>query len=337
MRFCTALVALGQGRFELDGTSRMRERPIGQLVEVLQALGAGVEYLGRDGYPPLAVHSNGLRGGRVSFRSPESSQMVSAVLLASPYAAGDVFIEVTGDRPSTPYLKMTTKVMERFGVTVVEQYGVESSELIVEAPQRYRGTSYAIEPDASNATYFLAAPAVAGGRVTVEGLGTDSIQGDMRFVEVLEMMGCRVETAPTEVTVHGPVEGQRLRGLDIDLSDMPDTVQTLAVLALFADGPTTIRNVANLRIKETDRLSALNNELTKLGAAVSERSDGLQIIPPDELVPAAIDTYNDHRMAMSFALVGLKCPGVVINDAQCCEKTFPDFFARFELLARGTP
>ncbi len=337
MRFCTALVALGQGRFELDGTSRMRERPIGQLVEVLQALGAGVEYFGRDGYPPLAVHSNGLRGGRVSFRSPESSQMVSAVLLASPYAAGDVFIEVTGDRPSTPYLKMTTKVMERFGVTVVEQYGVESSELIVEAPQRYRGTSYAIEPDASNATYFLAAPAVAGGRVTVEGLGTDSIQGDMRFVEVLEMMGCRVETAPTEVTVHGPVEGQRLRGLDIDLSDMPDTVQTLAVLALFADGPTTIRNVANLRIKETDRLSALNNELTKLGAAVSERSDGLQIIPPDELVPAAIDTYNDHRMAMSFALVGLQCPGVVINDAQCCEKTFPDFFARFELLARGTP
>lgn len=337
MRFCTALVALGQGRFELDGTSRMRERPIGQLVEVLQALGAGVEYFARDGYPPLAVHANGLRGGRVSFRSPESSQMVSAVLLASPYAAGDVFIEVTGDRPSTPYLQMTTKVMERFGVAVVEQYGVESSELIVEAPQRYQGTSYAVEPDASNATYFLAAPAVAGGRVTVQGLGTDSIQGDVRFVEVLQMMGCRVETAPTEMTVHGPVEGQRLRGLDIDLSDMPDTVQTLAVLALFADGPTTIRNVANLRIKETDRLSALNTELTKLGAAVSERSDGLQIIPPDELVPAAIDTYNDHRMAMSFALVGLKCPGLVINDAECCEKTFPDFFARFELLARGTP
>ncbi len=330
MRFAAALVALGYGRFELDGVGRMRQRPIGGLVDVLRALGTGVEYLGEERYPPIIVHAHGLRGGEVSFHSPKSSQHVSAILLAAPYAARDVFIEVTGDLPSAAYLKITTTIMECFGVAVVEQYESTGAKFIIEAPQRYQGTTYAIEPDASNATYFLAAPAIVGGRVTVNGLGTDSIQGDASFVDLLERMGCRIERSPMQLTVHGPSGGERLCGIDVDLNDMPDTVQTLAIVALFAEGRTVIRNVANLRIKETDRLSALHHELTKLGATVEERSDGLRIQPPARLVPAAIDTYDDHRMAMSFALAGLGCPGIVINDAGCCNKTFPGYFDQLE-------
>jgi len=338
LRFLTAMVALGQGRFHLDGIARMRKRPIGGLVEALQALGAGIEYPGEEGFAPVVVHAHGLRGGHVAFDSPQSSQLVSALLLAAPYASRDVLIEVAGDVPSIPYLKMTTTIMERFGVAVLEDLrGTPAAQephgalrFIVEAPQRYRAASLAIEPDASNATYFLAAPAIAGGRVVVQGLGLESVQGDVGFVDVLERMGCAVSREPTRLSVEGPPEGVRLRGIDVDLNDMPDTVPTLAVLAVFADSPTTIRNVANLRVKETDRLAALHHELSKLGATVEELPDGLIIRPPDRLTPATIDTYDDHRMAMSFALAGLKCPGLVINDPQCCAKTFPDFFERFE-------
>lgn len=330
MRFCTALTALGGGRFELDGVARMRQRPIGGLVDVLRALGAGVEYADVDGFPPLVVHAGGLRGGQVSFDSPESSQLVTALLLVAPYAMQDVMIEVTGDAPSMPYLQMTTTVMERFGVTVISQYEENRARFIVEASQRYAPTTFAIEPDASNATYFLAMPALVGGRITVEGIGTKSIQGDARFVDVLEQMGCTVEREETRLTVQGPQGDRRLRGVDVDLNDMPDTVQTLAVLALVAEGPTVIRRVANLRVKETDRLAALRTELTKLGADVEEREDGLRITPPAQLTSAVIDTYGDHRMAMSFALAGLACPGLVINDPECCSKTFPDFFDRLE-------
>lgn len=336
MRFCTSLVALGHGRFRLDGVERMRQRPIGGLVEVLQPLGAGVEYLGEEGHPPIVVHTSGLSGGHVAFHSPESSQLASGLLLAAPCAMRDVLIDVTGSIPSASYLKMTTAIMDRFGVAVLEQYEKDEVKFIVAAPQRYQGTTLAIEPDASSATYFLAAPAIAGGRVTVERLGTNSIQGDARFVDLLERMGCTVERGPTQLTVIGPGEGRRPRGIDVDLNDMPDTVQTLAVVALFADGPTAIRNVANLRVKETDRLSALHCELVKLGAMVDEFPDGLRIEPPERIKPAAIDTYNDHRMAMSFALVGLKCDGLTINDPQCCGKTFPDFFERFEQMAGAT-
>ncbi len=329
MRFCTAMVSLGHGRFTLDGVERMRQRPIGGLIEALQALGAGAEYLGKPGYPPVRVHAKGLRGGRVRFLAPQSSQLISSVILAAPCAARDVFIETAGPVPSVPYLRLTTAVMERFGVAVVEQYDEQDARFIIEAPQRYQRATFAVEPDASNATYFLAAPAVAGGQVTVEGLGTQSIQGDAGFVDVLERMGCRVERHPSRLTVQGPGDGERLCGVDVDLNSMPDTVQTLAVIALFAEGPTVIRNVANLRIKETDRLSALARELAKLGAAVEERPDGLTIRPPERITPADVDTYNDHRMAMSFALAGLGSPGIVISDPQCCRKTFPDFFERF--------
>jgi 3-phosphoshikimate 1-carboxyvinyltransferase len=330
IRFCASLVALGHGRFELDGVERMRERPIGGLVDVLRVMGPGVEYPQREGYPPIVVYANGLSGGHVAFDSPASSQFVSGLLLVAPYSMRDVLIDVTGSIPSATYLNMTTSVMDRFGVAVIEQYQPREAEFIVAAPQRYQGSTFAVEPDASNATYFLAAPAIAGGRLAVEGLGTESIQGDARFVDVLERMGCSVEREPTRLTVAGPPAGERLCGIDVDLNEMPDTVQTLAVVALFADGPTTIRNVPNLRVKETDRLSALHRELAKLGANVEESADGLRIEPPARLEPAAIDTYDDHRMAMSFALAGLRVEGLAINDPECCGKTFPDFFERFE-------
>lgn len=330
MRFCTALASLGHGRFKLDGVERMRQRPIGGLVDALKALGAGIEYAGAEGFPPLVVHGSGLHGGQVSFDSPASSQLISALLLVAPYASRDVMIEVRGDVPSVPYLRMTTAVMEQFGVAVIEQYEPDGARFIVEASQRYTASTFRIEPDASNATYFLAMPAILGGRLSVAGIGTASVQGDARFVDVLERMGCTVEREAARLTVRGPGGERRLRGVDEDLNDMPDTVQTLAAIALYAEGPTTIRNVANLRVKETDRLAALRTELTKLGARVEEREDGLRIVPPQRVRPATIETYADHRMAMSFALVGLKCPGLVIRDAECCRKTFPDFFERME-------
>jgi 3-phosphoshikimate 1-carboxyvinyltransferase len=256
--------------------------------------------------------------------------MISALLMAGPYARGDVFVEIRGQLVSEPYVAMTMAVMADFGVEVISQTTDAAAKYIVAAAQRYRGREYPIEPDASNASYFLAAPAVAGGRITVRGLGTASVQGDARFVDVLERMGCTIERGPTELTVHGPHTGTWLRGIDIDLNDMPDMAQTLAVVALFAEGPTRIRNVANLRLKETDRLAALACELGRLGATVEVHADGLTIDPPPEITPAAIDTYNDHRMAMSFALAGLGIDGIVINDPGCVSKTFPDFFERWE-------
>lgn len=331
IRFLTALTALSHGRYQLDGIARMRRRPIGGLTSALQALGAGIEFLADEGFPPLVVHACGLRGGHVAFDSPESSQMVSAMLLAVPYASNDVFVEVEGPLPSAPYVRMSTSLMNDFGVAVIED-AREKVRFVVEAPQRYQAVHMAIEPDATSATYFLAAPAVAGGRVTVRGLSRDSIQGDVAFVDVLAGMGCRVERGVRELTVCDPPEDQRLHGINVDLNAMPDTVPTLAILALFADSPTIIRNVANLRVKESDRLAALSKELRKLGAMVEERRDGLTIHPPLETTPAVIDTYNDHRMAMSFALAGLKCPGLVINDPECCAKTFPDFFDRLEAM-----
>jgi 3-phosphoshikimate 1-carboxyvinyltransferase len=332
MRFLTAVLAGAYGEFELDGVARMRQRPIGDLVDVLRVLGTGVEYLGEEGCPPLRIHARHLRGDTVQIDSPESSQFVSGLLLASSMAGADMMIDVRGDVVSRPYLRMTVRVMDAFGVAAIEQYDAAGAKFIVPAPQRYTAAAYAIEPDASNATYFLAAAAVAGGRVSIPGLGTASVQGDARFVDVLEKMGCDVNRGAETLTVRGPGAGQRLRGVDVDLADMPDTAQTLAVVALFAEGPTTIRGVANLRVKETDRLAALDAELTRLGAKVDQRDDGLTIHPPAALTPCTIQTYDDHRMAMSFALAGLRAAGLRIADPGCCAKTFPDFFARWEAM-----
>ena len=334
IRFCTALCALGSGVYTLDGIERMRERPIGPLVDGLRMLGAHIGYAEQEGCPPVIVHGGTLRSGTVSFDSPPSSQFVSAVLMAAPYAMGDVFVEVYGELVSAPYLSMTTAIMDAFGASVIEQLDSRPAKFIIPAPQRYVGREYAIEPDASNASYFLAAPAVAGGSVTVEGLGTESMQGDVCFVDVLEQMGCRVEREAHQLRVHGPAAGERLRGVDVDLQAMPDTVQTLAVVAVFADGPTRIRNVGNLRLKETNRLAALATELDKLGARVELFDDGLVIEPPGQVLPARIATYDDHRMAMSFALAGLAVDGIEILDPHCVNKTFPDFFERFEAIHR---
>lgn len=332
LRFCTALCALGFGDYLLDGMERLRERPMADLITAIQTLGTPVQSIDYEGFAPLHVFAQGLGGGEVRFYSPPSSQMISALLLAAPYARADVLIEIHGRRVSEPYIDMTLKVMEAFGVAVVSQVEGEVARYIVAAPQRYQAREYAVEPDASNASYFLAAPALAGGRVTVEGLGTTSIQGDVRFVDVLERMGCRVERSAERLTVHGPPEGQRLRGIDIDLNPMPDTAQTLAVLALFADGPTRIRNVGSLRLKETDRIAALAKELDAMGAEVEIEPNGLVIHPPAKVVSAHIETYDDHRMAMSFALASLRVDGVVIKDPGCVSKTFPDFWEHWRTL-----
>ncbi len=322
MRFLAAMCCLAHGKFQLDGSARMRERPIAEMVDALRALGAQIEYDLTDGYPPITVHPATLRGGELNLTNLRSSQFVSAILMVAPYAADDVFVQVDDTLPSRPYVDMTVRVMRSAGVEVLQ----EGDRFIVPAAQRYRAGSYRIEPDASAATYFWAAAALTGGRIRINGLSRSSLQGDVGFVDVLARMGCQVSSGEDYLEVAGPDDAV-LHGVNEDLNAMPDTVQTLAILALFARGKTEIRNVANLRVKETDRLAALSAELARLGATVDVHRDGLTIFPPDEITPAAIETYNDHRMAMSFAIAGLALPeGLVIRDAGCVSKSFPGFF-----------
>lgn len=332
LRFCTAVCALGSGAYRLDGIERMRLRPIDPLVDGLRALGAVIGYAEAEGFPPVQVRGGGLRGGQVGFSAAPSSQFISALLMAAPCARGDVFFDLQ-DMVSVPYVTMTLQMMEAFGVSTIVRQDGRNAKVIVPAPQSYAGRDWRIEPDASNASYFLAAAAVAGGAVTVPHLGTDSTQGDVGFVDVLAGMGCRVEKTATALRVRGPAGGARLTAVDVDLADMPDVAQTLAVVALFADGTTRIRNVGNLRIKETDRLTALATELMRFGAAVELTDDSIAITPPGRPTPARVHTYNDHRMAMSFAVAGLAIDGVEILDPGCVAKTFPDFFERFQRLA----
>lgn len=333
MRFLTALAALGYGHYHLDGSARMRQRPIGQLVDALRSLGAGIGYARDEGFPPLDVVSRGLTGGRVRFDKPASSQFVSAVLMVAPYAAQDVMVRVDGGLPSRPYVEMTIRIMRRFGVETVAG---ELDRFVVPAHQRYEARELTIEPDASAATYFWAAAAITGGSVEVRGLSRESLQGDVGFVDVLAEMGCAVEETPAGLRVRRD-PARPLRGIDVDLGDMPDTVQTLAAVALFAEGPTVIRNVANLAIKETDRLTALERELSKLGARVQRLDGGLRIEPPAHILPAIIETYNDHRMAMSFATAGLGVAGIVLRDPDCVAKSFPRFFETLETLQPANP
>jgi 3-phosphoshikimate 1-carboxyvinyltransferase len=322
-RFLTAAVTLADGPVVIDGAPRMRERPIDDLVQALRALGAPIEILGRGGCPPLRVAGGGLRGGRATIDARRSSsQFVSAVLLAAPYAREDVLLEpVDGIVISRPYVDLTLDVMRAFGADCAWTTGGRA--LRVAAGRRYAGRRYEIEPDASAAAYPFAAAAIAGGRVRVEGVPPGSLQSDFRLVDVLERMGCGVERGPRHITVTGPAD--RLHGVDVDMNDLPDAALALAVVALFADGPTRIRNVPNLRIKETDRLAALERELRKLGARAETGPDWLTI-EPGPLHGAEIETYDDHRMAMSFALAGLRVPGVVIRDPGCVAKTWPDYF-----------
>jgi len=317
VRFLTAMVTLGRGIYRLDGTSRMRERPIQDLLDALRQLGAEAVSEAGTGCPPIVVRAAGLPGGRAEVAGNISSQFLSAVLQAAPCAAGDTVLAVRGELVSKPYAAMTLAVMRAFGVKTEG----DSFPLRISAPQSYRGRTYTIEPDASAASYFFAAAAIAGGSVTVDGLSRHSLQGDVAFCDCLQQMGCEVIFGDEQITVRG----KPLRGIDIDMNAISDTVQTLSAAALFADGPTTIRNVGHIRHKETDRIAALAKELRKFGAQIDERTDGLRIMPQPRR-GAVIDTYDDHRMAMSMALVGLAVPGVVIRDPQCTSKTYPEFF-----------
>lgn len=318
MRFLTAMLAACRGHFRLDGIERMRQRPITDLLGALNELGGDVSSESRNGCPPVIVRGGGLRGGRARIRGNISSQFLSGLLMACPYAEQDVMLEVEGELVSQPYVQMTLAVMSAFGIEVAHE-GV--SRFRIPAGKRYAGRRYDIEPDASAASYFWAAAAITGGSVRVPGLGRDSLQGDVAFCDCLEEMGCRVECDAQGISV----TGGRLRGIDADMNAISDTVPTLAAVALFAEGPTTIRGVAHIRYKETDRLGDLARELRRLGAEVEEREDGLRI-QPAPLHGVEIETYNDHRLAMSLALVGLRVPGVVIRDPACTGKTYPRFF-----------
>ncbi|MFN4261589.1 MAG: 3-phosphoshikimate 1-carboxyvinyltransferase [Gemmataceae bacterium] len=324
MRFLTAMVSLGQGRYRLDGVPRMRERPIEDLLTALVQLGVRAYAENHDGCPPVMVVSSGLIGGAVQIKGDVSSQFLSGLLLAAPLAHQPTTISVEGPLVSWPYVAMTVNMMRQFGAQVEVE---DQSVFRIPGDQSYRRESFAIEPDASAASYFLGAAAITGGTVTVPGLGGDSLQGDVRFADVLADMGCQARRDDTGLTV----QGGSLCGIDVDMNAISDTVMTLAAVACFADGPTTIRNVAHIRHKETDRLAALAAELRKVGAAVDEFNDGLTI-HPRPLYGARMETYNDHRMAMSLALLGLRVPHIIILDPGCVAKTYPTFFSDLEKL-----
>ncbi len=326
VRFLTAAACFAPAAAEttLDGVARMRERPIRDLVGALLTLGVPAECLNGHGCPPVRVRGGGMPGGKCRMRGDVSSQFLTALLQAAPYADTDVEIEIIGDLISKPYVDITQSVMQSFGVSLEND---RYRRLRVASGQRYAGREYVIEADASNASYFLAAAAVTGGTVTLENLGTDSIQGDIRFLDVLERMGCTV-TRGSSVTLTGPAQ---LSAIDADMEAIPDMAQTLAVACAFADGPSRITNIASLRVKETDRLRAIATELPKIGVRVDEGASDWTIMPPASGIytPAAIDTYDDHRMAMAFAVAGLRVP-TQINNPSCVAKTFPDFWERWQ-------
>ena len=327
-RSLTAVLALSGGEYRLSGVPRMHERPIRDLVEALRDLGARIDYLGTEGYPPLAIHPGKVAAGQsVKVRGDVSSQYLSALLLALPVAGGGT-IEVEGELISKPYVGITLDLMQRFGVTVARNGWRHFA--VPAGPYVSPGT-VSVEGDASNASYFLAAGAIGGGPVRVEGVGRDSIQGDVRFVEVLEKMGAKVSMGEDwiEASGHAP-----LRAFDLDLNHMPDAAMTAAALALFADGPCTVRNIASWRVKETDRIAAMATELGRLGALVEAGPDYLRVTPRKLNAGVAVDTYDDHRMAMSLSLAALGGVAVRINDPECVAKTFPDYFKAIAAIAR---
>jgi 3-phosphoshikimate 1-carboxyvinyltransferase len=333
MRPLTAVLAAGRGRFVLAGVERMHERPIGDLVAGLGQLGARIAYLQREGYPPLRIEGAGLDGGTARISGATSSQFLSALLMAAPLARGPVTVEITDTLVSAPYVDMTTALMARFGVPVARPSD-GSLRYTVPAPARYRSPGRVlVEGDASSATYFLAGAAITGGTVRVEGCGSDSLQGDARFAEVLGRMGARTRFEPAAIEVDG---AGVLEGIDADLTAMPDAAMTLAVAALFARGRTRLRGIGNWRVKETDRMAAMAAELAKLGARTEVGDDTLVVHPPARIRSASIATYNDHRMAMAFALAACGGEPIVIENPACVAKTFPEYFEELDhLTVRG--
>ncbi|XP_010941045.1 3-phosphoshikimate 1-carboxyvinyltransferase 2 [Elaeis guineensis] len=332
MRPLTAAVtaAGGDASYVLDGVPRMRERPIGDLVTGLKQLGADVDCFLGTNCPPVRVNAmGGLPGGKVKLSGSISSQYLTALLMAAPLALGDVEIEIIDKLISIPYVEMTLKLMERFGVTV--EHSDSWDRFLIKGGQKYKSSGNAyVEGDASSASYFLAGAAVTGGTVTVEGCGTSSLQGDVKFAEVLEKMGAKVTWTENSVIVTGPPRDpskrKNLHAVDVNMNKMPDVAMTLAVVALFADGPTAIRDVASWRVKETERMIAICTELRKLGATVEEGPDYCVITPPEKLNVTSIDTYDDHRMAMAFSIAACADVPVTIKDPGCTRKTFPDYF-----------
>ncbi|MBI5832360.1 MAG: 3-phosphoshikimate 1-carboxyvinyltransferase [Armatimonadetes bacterium] len=325
VRFLLALCALGHGRYVIDGNARMRERPQGPLLAALRQLGAEVTSQFGNDCPPVTLQAGGLHGGTLSMDGSLSSQYFTALCQVAPCMALGLDLRVEGDLVSKPYLDMTADVMAAFGVTMVnESYG----RFIVAPGQAYQATDYHIEPDASGASYFLGAAAVTGGCITVRGLHRNSRQGDVAFADVLGQMGCTVTDSPDGLTVQGPAQ---LRGVSVDMNAVSDTALTLAAIAPFASTPTEIRGIEHARRQECDRVAAVATELARLGVRVEERPDGWRI-EPGQPTGGSVETYDDHRMAMSFALIGLKTPGIQIRNPECVRKTFPSFWHRFAAL-----
>ncbi|GIU35548.1 3-phosphoshikimate 1-carboxyvinyltransferase [Shewanella schlegeliana] len=327
MRPLCAALTLGQGKFTLTGEPRMEERPIGDLVDALRQLGAEVKYLKDDGFPPLDITSTGLNGGDVEIAGDLSSQFLTALLMVAPLAKGDVNIKIKGELVSKPYIDITLALMAQFGVEVQNN---DYASFVIKAGQSYVSPGKVlVEGDASSASYFLAAGAIQGGEVKVTGVGKLSIQGDVKFADVLEKMGAEIEWGDDYIISRGG----NLNAVDLDMNHIPDAAMTIATTALFATGTTHIRNIYNWRIKETDRLAAMATELRKVGAIVDEGHDYISVTPPAKLNTAAIDTYNDHRMAMCFSMLAFADCGITINEPECTSKTFPDYFNQFNALA----
>ena len=328
MRPLCAALCLGKGTYLLTGEPRMKERPIGHLVDTLRQAGANINYIETEGYPPLKIEANGISGGNVEIEGAISSQFLTALLLASPMAKEDMTITIIGELVSKPYIDITLHIMKEFGVDVVNE---NYEKFTIKGGQTYKAVdSFMVEGDASSASYFLAAAAIKGGTVKVAGIGKKSVQGDVAFAEVLERMGAKVEWGDDFVSV---TKGQ-LNAVDMDFNHIPDAAMTIATAALFAKGTTTLRNIYNWRVKETDRLFAMATELRKVGAEVEEGEDYLKIIPPKQLKHAAIDTYDDHRIAMCFSLLALDPVSVTINEPECTAKTFPTYFEVLESISQ---
>lgn len=332
----TAALALSGGHYRLSGVPRMHERPIGDLVDALRQVGADIRYLGQEGYPPLEIRPADIRAGAaVRVRGNVSSQFLTALLMALPMTGEAARIEVVGELISKPYIELTLRLLAQFGVQVTRE---DWRAFELAAGQRYRALAdLYVEGDASSASYFLAAGALGGGPVTVSGVGRHSVQGDVRFAEALAALGARIDYGDNWIRARAPEDG-RLRAFDLDLNHIPDAAMTLAVAALFTDGPCLLRNIASWRVKETDRLAAMATELRKVGAQVEEGIDFLRVTPPPRLLPdAAIATYDDHRVAMCFSLVALGGVPIRILEPQCVAKTFPDYFDRFAAVTGRPP
>ena len=326
MRPLCAALCLGKGKYILTGEPRMLERPIGNLVDALRQTGANISYLEKENYPPIKIEATGLNGGEVQINGSVSSQFLTSLLMVSPMANHDTKITIKGALVSKPYIKITLKIMKDFGIDVINN---NYKSFSIKSNQKYKAIpEYFIEGDASSASYFLAAGAIAGGSVKIIGVGKNSVQGDILFADVLEAMGAKIRWGENYIIA----SRGKLHSIDLDLNHIPDAAMTIAVVALFATGTTKIRNIYNWRVKETDRLFAMATELRKLGATVIEGEDFITITAPAKLKYAEIDTYNDHRMAMCFSLAALGGTPVVINDPKCTSKTFPDYFEKLASL-----